>query len=638
MRYLFIVSIIFAVLLEASTYRSIRVNSFGSKNNAEKALIDLQKYIASQEVILKHQKKINFHVQVVKVGNYYMNVIEPFKDERKEIQEIVDIIRLNYSHVYVRKVKTTQAVIKESLDTNNEIIVAEEIIPPKLIQVETNKTKAIIDRVEEIIKNHSADNEKIIIDEENSTITPVNTVLEDNITKTESTEELTQEYIEENSSTESQEPIIQNIIEEESDLEKVIEENATLKPELKENTLEQQVVEDEKPAALFARSENELVNQTKENSDLLWQILLAMAVAIILFLLKKVFTNKNDGKSIVTLAKIEQTQIEMKKKSTIYIDVIHELKSNLTSVVKATKKGKTKEVEALGLNALNRINDILDSQAMQEDKFSIKKSKFNTKDFFNTISTQFDVESKESKIKLDVEISKEISKILIGDKDRLNQIIFALLKSFIKDNNENKILLTVNKIDKKSDVEKLEISFLDSSKSMDAQQIDNLLDNELSITNKLISKIDASLNIKAKKDAGTEFILVVDLNTPIEENKEKNIVEDTTHILSVDIGIQRCDNDKEFYNSMLEEFKSMFDNSSIEVEKLCNDESYDLAQEYVIEIKDFAMNIGAYKLSDSLDLLHYELKKSSNGNYKKLLIVYVDEYKKLTLEINKQLK
>jgi signal transduction histidine kinase/CheY-like chemotaxis protein len=118
----------------------------------------------------------------------------------------------------------------------------------------------------------------------------------------------------------------------------------------------------------------------------------------------------------------------------------------------------------------------------------------------------------------------------------------------------------------------------------------------------------------------------------VEEQSNQKITE-----LSVSAGIKRCADDESFYNSMLEEFKSDFKDSAKEISKFCKKSKFEEAKKVSQEVRDFAVNIGAYNLAEGLETLEYELEKGSQGNWKKLITFYANLLEKLLKDIEKQI-
>jgi HPt (histidine-containing phosphotransfer) domain-containing protein len=108
--------------------------------------------------------------------------------------------------------------------------------------------------------------------------------------------------------------------------------------------------------------------------------------------------------------------------------------------------------------------------------------------------------------------------------------------------------------------------------------------------------------------------------------------------LSISIGLERCNNDKEFYKSLLEEFKKMYQNSPELLNLMYGDGDFQEARRVAMDIKDVALNIGANNLCESAAALEYEFEKGARGNGDKLIDFYADNLAKLFKDIDKYIE
>jgi len=108
--------------------------------------------------------------------------------------------------------------------------------------------------------------------------------------------------------------------------------------------------------------------------------------------------------------------------------------------------------------------------------------------------------------------------------------------------------------------------------------------------------------------------------------------------LSVSMGLGRCENDKEFYKSILKDFKIMYINSSISLEELCKEGKFKEARSMAMDIKDVSLNIGAYNLCEHAATMEYEFEKGSRSKWENLLEYYMISLEKLFKDIDKYIK
>ena len=108
--------------------------------------------------------------------------------------------------------------------------------------------------------------------------------------------------------------------------------------------------------------------------------------------------------------------------------------------------------------------------------------------------------------------------------------------------------------------------------------------------------------------------------------------------LSIDDGLLRCENDMDFYKSILIEFKNIYRSSPSSLEELCVKDDFKKARKMSMDIKDVALNIGAYNLCESAASMEYEFEKGSRGNWWENISLYEKSLYKLFDEIDKYLR
>jgi len=100
-----VIFLLFSVSADASGYaRSIRVGSFKHESTAQKAVAELQKFIAQNERLLEIKYELGFDVKVKKVGRHYLTVLEPLTNKQM-VQETLDILRTKYPGTYPKRIK-----------------------------------------------------------------------------------------------------------------------------------------------------------------------------------------------------------------------------------------------------------------------------------------------------------------------------------------------------------------------------------------------------------------------------------------------------------------------------------------------------------------------------------------------------
>ncbi len=127
--------------------------------------------------------------------------------------------------------------------------------------------------------------------------------------------------------------------------------------------------------------------------------------------------------------------------------------------------------------------------------------------------------------------------------------------------------------------------------------------------------------------------------TSLEIITEDSDIKDTQEYkeLSIATGLNKCDEDEEFYKLILKDFIKMYQNSNITIDKLCKKSHFKEARGIAMDIKEVALNIGAYNLCESAAAMEYEFEKGSGSNWKKLINLYGNSLENLIKDINSYL-
>lgn len=124
----------------------------------------------------------------------------------------------------------------------------------------------------------------------------------------------------------------------------------------------------------------------------------------------------------------------------------------------------------------------------------------------------------------------------------------------------------------------------------------------------------------------------------VETTKEKNphiSASDGYEELSLSVGLTRCEGDSDFYKSILQDFKSMYGDSVETLTQLCRESKFKEARRMAMDIKDIALNIGAYNLGESAASMEYEFEKGERSNWRELITYYEGVLQTLFRDIDK---
>jgi len=121
---------------------------------------------------------------------------------------------------------------------------------------------------------------------------------------------------------------------------------------------------------------------------------------------------------------------------------------------------------------------------------------------------------------------------------------------------------------------------------------------------------------------------------------KKNLLKEPNKndVLVISKGLGRCHNDENLYKNILKDFQKMYVNSASKLYELCKKNEFKKARHLAMDIKDVALNIGAYKLAESTASMEYEFEKGIKGQWGKEIQKFHTLLKELFIKIERYQK
>jgi len=182
----------------------------------------------------------------------------------------------------------------------------------------------------------------------------------------------------------------------------------------------------------------------------------------------------------------EQAEQGNRSKSAFLANMSHEIRTPMNAIIGMTVIGKTaqdmprkdycfEKIENASQHLLGVINDILDMSKIEANKFELSHEEFNFEKMLQRVVNIIAFRADEKKQKLTVHIDKSIPRTLIGDDQRLAQVITNLLGNAVKFTpEEGFIRLETRFIARENNFYTIQISVKDSGIGISPEQKDKL--------------------------------------------------------------------------------------------------------------------------------------------------------------------
>ena len=276
---------------------------------------------------------------------------------------------------------------------------------------------------------------------------------------------------------------------------------------------------------------------------------------------------QNEVIKVITIAQDITSEIEAEKslkrskelaeklnvqKDTFIANMSHEIRTPIHAILGFTellleqeedsiKESYMQSVKTAGDNLLYIINDILDLSKIEAGIIQLDKEPF---DLLLTIKNVFAIlhlKAHQKKLSFTYHIGSEVVPALIGDKNRLTQILINLLGNAIKFTPSGSVRLSVNQLGRENGKTNLEFKVVDTGIGVPKGKLETIFDRfsqaeedtgrnfggtglGLNISQQLIKRQGGSIQVESEGGKGSVFIF----NLPFEVGKkeaEANVAE-----------------------------------------------------------------------------------------------------------------
>lgn len=188
----------------------------------------------------------------------------------------------------------------------------------------------------------------------------------------------------------------------------------------------------------------------------------------------------HDSTELVSMK--EAAEAATQAKSAFLANMSHEMRTPMNAIVGMTNIGKSADdmkqmtycftrIENASKHLLGIINDVLDMSKIEAGKFDLLPEEFVFEKLFRHIVDVINFRVDEKRQRLGVHIDKDIPEVLIGDKQRLSQVIMNLLSNAVKFTPERGLIsLEAQFLGEEDDVCTIKVSVSDTGIGINQEQ------------------------------------------------------------------------------------------------------------------------------------------------------------------------
>ena len=249
---------------------------------------------------------------------------------------------------------------------------------------------------------------------------------------------------------------------------------------------------------------------------------------------------ENEHKDHMLQTALEQAHSASKAKSDFLSNMSHEIRTPMNAIIGMTSIGKSShtiekkddaldKISGASKHLLGVINDILDMSKIEANKLELSNASFNFEKMLHNVADVVNFRVDEHRQKFYVNIGKDIPHTLIGDDQRLSQVITNLLGNAIKFTPDGgTIRLDSELLSKDNDVCRLQISVEDNGIGISDEQKIRLFKSfeqaeadtsrkfggtglGLAISKSIVELMEGNIWVESEPGKGSKFIFTITL-------------------------------------------------------------------------------------------------------------------------------
>jgi PAS domain S-box-containing protein len=266
--------------------------------------------------------------------------------------------------------------------------------------------------------------------------------------------------------------------------------------------------------------------------------------------------------SIRDRSELEQVRLKNQRKSTFVSQVTHDLRTPLNSItgmgtllMDTALTGEQQNYLQTILNAARNMerltNDILDLNRIERGEMILENEPFHVQRLLGEVISLYSQEVANRNVMLSSQVSEEVPERLVGDPDRLKQILYNLVDNAIKHTREGSIRITVDLDEREDSSIRLSFSVSDTGKGIPDEELDDIFEEHrqvepartgsgqglgigLAICRNLVEVMNGDIRVDSTVGEGTTFTFRVELEEADLEADSASVALNEVNVLIVE--------------------------------------------------------------------------------------------------------